>query len=166
MILSFGGIPLLYYGDEIGTLNDYVYLDDEVKRSDSRWIHRPNIDWDKAELRNSAGSVEQRIFTGLKKMIAVRKEIPAFADFNNRELIAVDNPHLFVFARFDHQSIHSRVLVIGNFDANSQYLELDVLRRLGFFRFDNTVDLISGERPPVFNSQLVIPASSFFWFGE
>jgi len=166
MILSFGGIPLLYYGDEIGTLNDYVYLDDEVKRSDSRWIHRPTIDWDKAELRNSAGSVEQRIFSGLKKMIAVRKEIPAFADYNNRELINVENPHLFLFARFDQQSIHSRVLVVGNFDAHSQYLDLDVLRQLGFFRFDNTIDLISGERPPVFNDRLAIPAFGFFWFGE
>ena len=33
-------------------------------------------------------------------MIAVRKEIQVFADFNNRELIEVDNPHLFVFDRY------------------------------------------------------------------
>ena len=35
------------------------------------------------------GSVEQRLFDGLKKMISVRKTIPAFADFNNRELLGV-----------------------------------------------------------------------------
>ncbi|MEN8176076.1 MAG: alpha-amylase family protein, partial [Pseudomonadota bacterium] len=28
MIMAFGGIPLLYYGDETGTLNDYRYLED------------------------------------------------------------------------------------------------------------------------------------------
>ena len=27
--MSFGGIPLLYYGDELGVLNDYSYLGDE-----------------------------------------------------------------------------------------------------------------------------------------
>jgi amylosucrase len=27
LVMSFGGIPLLYYGDEIGTINDFSYLD-------------------------------------------------------------------------------------------------------------------------------------------
>ena len=49
MIFSFGGIPLIYYGDEIGTLNDYSYMGHLSKANDSRWAHRPNIDWQKAE---------------------------------------------------------------------------------------------------------------------
>jgi len=36
-------------------------------------------------------------------MISVRKEINAFADFNNRELVDVGNPNLFVFSRFTPQ---------------------------------------------------------------
>jgi len=36
IILSMGGIPLFYLGDEIGTLNDYKYRSDPVKRSESR----------------------------------------------------------------------------------------------------------------------------------
>src|SRR5690606_38382362 len=28
VILSFGGIPLLYYGDELGTINDDTYVSD------------------------------------------------------------------------------------------------------------------------------------------
>lgn len=31
IILSFGGVPLIYAGDELGTLNDYSYLNDETK---------------------------------------------------------------------------------------------------------------------------------------
>ena len=99
MILSFGGIPLLYYGDEIGTLNDGTFLQDERKARDNRWMHRPRIDWEKAEKRHEHGAVENRIFEGLRKLIAVRKTIPAFADFNNRELLTVDNEHLFAFLR-------------------------------------------------------------------
>ncbi len=30
LIASFGGIPLLYMGDEIGLLNDYSYVDDRT----------------------------------------------------------------------------------------------------------------------------------------
>jgi len=166
MILSFGGIPLLYYGDEIGTLNDYSYQEDEDEIHDSRWIHRPTIDWDKAELRKQPGSVEYRIFTSLKKMIAVRKEIPAFADFNSRELLDVDNPHLFAFSQFDHQHASSKVLVIGNFDGIPQHLDLKKLRQMGFFKLDGARDLYSGENPPIFNDQLAIPAYGFYWLTD
>ena len=62
MIMSFGGIPLLYYGDEIGTLNDISYLEDPAKANDSRWAHRPRINWEKAELRNKPGTVEYMLF--------------------------------------------------------------------------------------------------------
>ena len=41
IILSVGGIPLIYLGDEVGTLNDYSYRDDPAKVDDSRWVHRP-----------------------------------------------------------------------------------------------------------------------------
>jgi len=166
MILSFGGIPLLYYGDEIGTLNDYNYQEDDSKHQDSRWIHRPSIDWNKAELRNKPGTVEYRIFTALKKLIAVRKEISAFADFNGRELLDVGNPHLLAYAHSDHRNSASRVVVVGNFDAAPQYLDLDLLQRMGYFKLGHVKDLSTGERPPVFNDQLVIPAYGFYWLSE
>ncbi len=166
MIMSFGGIPLLYYGDELGTLNDMSFLDDEHKSSDTRWSHRSNMDWDQAERRHQTGTTEQRIFNALKKMIAIRKEISAFADFNNRELISVDNPHLFVFSRYDLTHASTGVLVVGNFDANPQYLDLEPLSRV--FRLDYTQvkDLYSGDRPAIFKDQLVIPPFSFYWLSD
>ena len=162
LILSFGGIPLLYYGDEIGTLNDYSYENDEQKRSDSRWIHRPTIDWSKAELRTQPGTVEFRIFTALKKMIAVRKEIDAFADFNGREMIDVDNPHLLVFSQLDQQ-VSSKVIVVANFDANEQPMNIDVLQHLGLPQIYAIKDLYTGKEPEIIDDQLVIPAYGFYW---
>mgnify|MGYP002713062962 CR=1 FL=1 len=166
MILSFGGIPLLYYGDEIGTLNDCTYLEDENKKNDSRWAHRPHIDWNKAELRYQSGTVEHRIFNALRKMIAVRKEIGAFADFNNRELIHVDNPHLFVFSRFNLQGAYSGVLVVCNFDAHPQYLDLKTVDRHFYMKHGNIRDLFSGETPALFKDQLVIPPYHFYWLSD
>ncbi len=166
MILAFGGIPLLYYGDEIGTLNDCTYLDDENKANDSRWAHRPNIDWNKAELRHQSGTVEHRIFNALKKMIAIRKEIPSFADFNNRELIHIDNPHLFIFSRFNLSSSSNPVLVVGNFDAHPQYLDLQSISNKFMFHLGQIVDLYSGESPVLFNNRLVIPPYQFYWLAN
>jgi len=166
MILAFGGIPLLYYGDEIGTLNDCTYLDDENKANDSRWAHRPNIDWEKAELRHQSGTVEHRIFNALKKMIAIRKEISSFADFNNRELIHTDNPHLFIFSRFNLTSSSNPILVVGNFDAHPQYMDLQSISNKFMFHLGQIVDLYSGESPVLFNDQLVIPPYQFYWLAN
>ncbi|MCB1754014.1 MAG: alpha-glucosidase C-terminal domain-containing protein [Gammaproteobacteria bacterium] len=165
-ILSFGGIPLLYYGDEIGTLNDGSFLNDARKAFDTRWIHRPRIDWQKAERRHQHGSVEQRIFDGLKKIIAVRKSIEAFADFNNRELLSVDNEHLFVFRRNHPLRPNEAVLVVANFDANPQYLDIDLLRSRGLFQHATPQDLASGESPALFKNQLVIPPYRFYWLAR
>ena len=166
MILSFGGIPLLYYGDEIGTLNDISYMDDISKANDNRWIHRPRIDWKKTENRHKHGSHEYRLFTSLQKMIAARKAIPAFADFNNREVIDVKNPHLFVFLRSLPDREGGNVLVIANFDVHPQHLELSDLGNRGYFQHSNLTDLYSGESPPVFKDQLVIPPLRFFWLTD
>ncbi|MBN2887358.1 MAG: alpha-amylase [Chromatiaceae bacterium] len=166
MILSFGGIPLIWYGDELGTLNDNSFLEDINKAADTRWIHRPRIDWNRAERRHEQGSVEQRLFEGLKHLIAVRKNTPAFADFNNRELIDVANPHLFVFLR-SHPSVSTNsVLVAANFDATPQYLDLDELGQRGLFRFGQVFDLVSGESPALFNNRIVIPPYHFYWLGN
>ncbi|SEF42234.1 amylosucrase [Nitrosomonas ureae] len=163
MILSFGGIPMLYYGDAIGTLNDDSYLDDESKSTDNRWAHRPKMDWNRAMLRTQPGTVEYSIFCAMKKMIAVRKEIPAFADRNNRELLNVDNPHLFVFSRFDQINNSPRVLVVGNFDDEPQPLKLPPLQHMGFFQYELIRDLLSGETLHVADESLICPARSFYW---
>lgn len=163
IIMSFGGIPLLYYGDEIGTLNDNSYLTDPAKVNDSRWSHRPRISWDKAKLRNTPGTVEQTLFVALKKMIAVRKEIFAFADFNNRELLDVGNPHLFVFARFEYNNPTNKVLVVINFDATPQHLDLGDLSRTAYFNIATIRDLYSGEKPAMFKDELIIPPFHFYW---
>ena len=166
LILSFGGIPLLYYGDELGTLNDCDFLNDEHKSHDSRWTHRPNFDWDKAEFRHQSGTIQHQIFNAIKKMIAVRKEIPAFADFNNRDLIHIDNPHLFVYSRFDLARTTGTILVVVNFDAHPQYLDMDHPNIKTTLSYGNSRDLISGETPAMFKGQLVIPPYHSYWLAD
>ncbi len=163
MIMSFGGIPLLYYGDEIGMLNDFSYMEDENKLHDTRWIHRPVIDWKKADKRHQHGSPEQQLFDGLSRMIAVRKSTQAFADFNNRELIQTGNPHLFVFRRSNPFELNDNVLVVANFDESPQSLTLSDLGNRANFEYGRLRDLYTGEVPSMFNDQLVIPPYRFYW---
>ena len=161
--LSFGGIPLIYYGDEIGTCNATDFLLDPDKARDNRWMHRPRIDWNRAERRHMAGTAEQRIFDGLRRMIAVRKSIPAFADFNNRELIDVGNEHLFVYLRNNPYLQQDTVLVVNNFHDHPQQLDLTDLGNRGLFELGNMRDLVSGEALIQCEEQVLIPAASFYW---
>lgn len=166
LILSFGGIPLLYYGDEIGTTNNFSYLNEPHKMEDSRWVHRPNIDWEKAALRNTTGTVEYQIFSGLKRMIAIRKEVGVFADFNNRELINVDNNHLFVFKRYYFNNQGEDVLVIANFDQEPQSVNMQEIYKWQASPQRELIDLYSGQSPDIFNNTLVIPGYGFYWLVE
>jgi amylosucrase len=77
VVYGYGGIPLLYMGDELGLRNDRSYLDDERLAADNRWLHRPWMDWDVAERRHDPATVEGRIFAGLRHLGRVRAGLPA-----------------------------------------------------------------------------------------
>ena len=166
VILAFGGIPLLYYGDAIGTLNNLEYLADPAKAADNRWMHRSFFDWDKAKKRHENGTVEHRIFTALKKMIALRKEIPAFADFDNRQLLDLDNPNLLAFLRWDAQTPRNRVLVLVNFNVEAQAIAVADLEERGFPTLQAMRDLCTGERVELVDGALVLQALSCQWLTE
>lgn len=163
VILSFGGIPLLYYGDDTGTLNDDSYLSNIYRSTDNRWTHRPQLDWEKIEKRKETGTIEYRIFNTLKKLIAIRKEIPAFADKNNRELLETNNQHLLVYSRFNQPFSGVRVLVVCNFSDIEQKLEINPLREKGFLKYEMVKDFASGDTLALDNDLLTIPALSFYW---
>ena len=167
IIFTFGGIPLIYYGDEIGTLNDYSYMGNLSKANDSRWAHRPKIDWNKERLRKIPGTIQHTIFSDLQQMIRARKKISAFGDFNNRELINLSNPHLFAFLRIDPKN-HEHILVISNFDATYQSLNLSEIDTptLRFNDSKDIKDLYSGETPSLFKDQLVLPPFRFYWLSS
>jgi hypothetical protein len=136
VILSLGGIPLLYLGDEIGTLNDYSYRDDPAKAGDSRWVHRPAIDWRIMERRKNPDCVEGRIFQGLQKLIRLRKNTPAFGG-HQLQSMSTANPHVLSYVRYTDVE---RVLVFANFSEQEQRIPANLLRLYGLgYRFKDLV---------------------------
>lgn len=163
LIMSFGGIPLLYYGDSVGTLNNDSYLNDSSKMHDNRWVHRPTLDWDVLALRNEPGTVQNRIFTQIKQLIAIRKEISAFADLNNRDLIALDNPHLFAFSRYVQSGMHPKVVVLANFDVSPQQISIQPFHQKGLFKTPVITDLCSGKQISTDQEVIEIPKLTAYW---
>jgi amylosucrase len=127
MICSMGGIPLIYLGDEVGTLNDYSYRNDPAKAEDSRWVHRPQIDWVKLKRRHDAGSIEGRIYGGINHLIDLRNATPILAG-HEMEVVYVDNDHVFSFVRVGEAG---RLLVLANFTEREQMIDANSLRLHG-----------------------------------
>jgi len=151
LILSYRGMPLIYSGDEIATLNDQSYLNDPAKRAEGRWVHRPIFDWKRAEKANDPSTAEYEIYQSLKKMIAIRKTLPLLdgqasqyaLELNSHQVYCLIRHHedqsffaLYNFSEF-HQKIsveHLRQLVNGTeytdliqgrtFDLNHPIIEL------------------------------------------
>ncbi|MDD2922943.1 MAG: amylosucrase [Anaerolineales bacterium] len=118
IVLTVGGVPLIYLGDEIGTLNDYAYRDDPAHERDSRWAHRPRADWSKYAKRSDETSIEGRVYQGLQKLIALRKKHRAFSG-GELEVISVENEHILGFMR---TYAGRRVAVFANFSESSQVI--------------------------------------------
>ena len=114
-----GGVPMLFYGDEVGYTNDYSYLKENGKSYDNRWMHRPMIDWKKNKKIEKEGTIEQRIFTATKKLITIRKTLAAVADESNLVWLTPHNDHVTGYLRSKNGQ---RLFCIFNFSNQAAYL--------------------------------------------
>ncbi len=143
LIITVGGVPLLYLGDEWATCNDYSFRSDPAKANDSRWVHRPFTDWSRYPRRLDPSTPEGRVYQGLLRLIQMRREHPVFGPAQT-QVIDTGSPHVLGFAR---RQAEQNALVFANFSEHPQTLPANLLRLYGLsFRFTN---LLSGENYPM-----------------
>jgi amylosucrase len=109
---SWGGVPLLYLGDELAQLNDHGYLADPAKAPDNRWLHRPPMDWAAAARRHEPGSVPGRAFAALRRLAELRRTRRALHGGGGTEAVWTDDPHVFAYVR---EHLGQRFLALANF---------------------------------------------------
>lgn len=156
IILSMGGIPLLYLGDELGTINDYSYQQDEKKFNDSRWVHRPVFDWERAERRHDPQAIEGQVFQKLIHLINIRKSQPVFWG-NKAQIVDTGNPHLFGFI---HWRLPQGLLVLANFSEHDQKVDLVRFRTYGLK--PHLHDLVKDEAVNLARED-ILPPYQFLW---
>ena len=139
IILTIGGIPLIYLGDELGVLNDYGYRDDPEKLDDSRWVHRPHFDWHVAEGRSETNKIHGKIFSELLRLIQIRTQTRAFTRAET-EIIDTGNKHVLGYFRLHEEQA---VLILANFSEASQRVAAAPLRQRGLKRI--VTDIVAGQ---------------------
>jgi amylosucrase len=138
VLASIGGIPLIFLGEEWGMLNDYNYWADREKKDDSRWVHRPKMDWSMLQELKQEGSARARIFLEMQHLFEIRKNCPALTG-SQMCLLHTENPHVISYLRWNEGH---RLVVVANFADSEQTVNLHKLRSEGLAHFFK--DIFSG----------------------
>lgn len=131
VLCSIGGIPLIFLGEEWGILNDYDYLGDKEKKDDSRWVHRPKMDWSLLKELKKKKSVRARIFREMQELFETRKACPAFNGSQMR-LLSTENAHVMSYLRWYEGHL---LVVVANFADSRQTVNMRNLRTEGLAHF-------------------------------
>ena len=125
VVMTAGGVPLIYLGDEIATLNDYGYLEDPKHKNDSRWVHRPTADPQRIAQRLDAESLPGRVYHGFRDLIELRKALPALSG-GKLEVFSTQNGSVLGFSRFNDSE---KVLILVNFSERDHAIPEWVVRQ-------------------------------------
>ena len=73
---GWGGVPVVWSGDELGQPNDPHWDTEPGHEGDNRWAHRPRLDRERAADRGDIGTVPGKVFQGLAHLARVRAGLP------------------------------------------------------------------------------------------
>ena len=149
-MFTLSGIPVLYAGDEIGQLNDENWPQDPVKSGDSRYIHRGDMDWQKAERRHDVSTVEGQIFTAIRRLEDIRRSYAVFSGAADTWLIDTQDDRVLGIGRYRHGQ---RLLALFNFS------DREIILPLG--EAGEYTDLWTGE--PRGALAVALPPHDFAW---
>jgi len=124
---SFGGIPLIYMGDELALRNDPAWAEDPAHQHDNRWLHRPLMDWSAAARRHDPDSVEGRVFAAIRGLAAARRSLLALRSGGRTELLPTENRSVLVYRRVHPRS--APFLSLTNFSDITQAVDAGIIAR-------------------------------------
>jgi amylosucrase len=165
IVLGWGGVPVIWSGDEIAMLNDPDWAAEPGHEDDNRWAHRPRLDWATAmEARDpSSQSVGARTWRGLRALVRARVDTEHLHASVASEVTQTPDPALLAVLR-----PHPVGLLVGLYNVSERPVVLPGwwLRTSGLEPTE-VVDRITG-RPPAFDEggDLVVPGYGALWLTD
>jgi len=157
MVYGFGGIPLLYMGDELALLNDTGYLDEPAHADDNRWMHRPRMPWDVAAMRHDSDTLECRVFAMVRHLGDVRRSLPSLHAAVESVTVETSNPAVLAVVRR-----HAAGDLVQVYNVSEDWQRCDV-GVLGSLRDRELVEHLVGDVPRIEDWQLVLAPYAAVW---
>jgi len=152
VMLALQGVPAVYFHSLVGTQND---LEGVETSGTPRRINRRKFDIGELSARiNDNGTLQNAIFSGLRHLLGVRIEQPAFHPDAGQEYVESGAPNLLVFRRSCSRSGQS-ILVAVNFGDNDEEFDLPA-------QFVASLDLL-GSTINVHNGRLGLAPAQVVW---
>ena len=158
---GWGGVPVVWSGDELGQTNDPAWASEAGHEGDNRWSHRPRLDWSLAEHRHDLDSVAGRVFSGLAHLARVRAALPQLHASAASHVVPDGDDGVLATVRR-----HPSGVFVGlyNLTPGVRTFRLDQLHHLGVTR---PYDALSGHRLTVgLDGILRLPAYAAWWVVE
>jgi len=159
VVFSFGGIPLIYMGDELGMRNDPRWREDPAHAGDNRWMHRPPMDWARAARRSDPDSVEGRVFAAIRGLIGARRTLLALRSGGTTEILPAGNRSVLAYRRAHPRS--APFLSLTNFSDHAQSLDAGIIARAGLDQPRHVHSTAGGLVTSA--GQIELPPWSFAW---
>jgi amylosucrase len=157
---GYGGIPLVYMGDELALRNDLSYLDDPALAEDNRWTHRPVMDWAAAARRADPSTLEGRVFAGLRSLVDVRTRTAALRAGGESQILGVDNGAVFAWRRRHPRSGH--FVGLANFAETPRSVDAAAFGAYGWLE-----TIASSDGPlEVLDGRAHLPGLGFVWLAQ
>ncbi|WP_291887676.1 alpha-amylase family protein [Cellulomonas sp.] len=99
VVMGWGGIPVLWSGDEVALPNDPAWADDPAHAGDNRWAHRPPLDLDALARAQGPSTVEGRVLAGLRHLARTRAALPHLHASVRPDVLGPDDPGVLLVAR-------------------------------------------------------------------
>jgi len=156
---SFGGIPLIYMGDELAMRNDPGWARDPARRHDNRWMHRPVMDWAAAARRHDPGSLEGRVFAAIRRLADARRSLLALRSGGSTEILPTENRSVLAYRRAHPRS--APLLSLTNFSDVTQAPDAGIIARAGLY--DPVPVHSTTGRLTITAGRIELPPWSFVW---
>jgi amylosucrase len=99
VVMGWGGVPVVWSGDELALPNDPRWADEAGHGGDNRWAHRPRLDPVVAARRHQAETVEHVVFEGLRHLARIRAGLPHLHASVASEVLGPDDPGVLTVVR-------------------------------------------------------------------
>lgn len=152
IMFGFGGLPVIWMGDELGLLNDPDWDAVPEHAADNRWVHRPRMPW-------PSPSTSRRVREGVGALGRVRSSLPHLHASVPAQVLTPRDPSVFLVAR--HHPL-GPMLGAYNVSREPRHVPFEVLWSVGLDPA-TVVDHLSGERPEAWDDAVQLPPYGAAW---
>lgn len=164
ILYAWGGVPVLWSGDELAQFNDPNWDTEPGHEHDTRWAGRPVLDQARMNNRHDRNTIEGRVFTELEHMAKVRASLPQLSADVRTQIAPVDDDGVLVTYRD-----HPRGSFVGVYNATPDWRSIPAWRLAEYGvlgavdALTNTVPFGSASLAGAGDGQVPVPPYAAWW---